>query len=390
MTRRIIAFEVNGKFMISQELNGDKSEQVHFGLQQACELDWSDVVKIFDGSKTTYDFVAAVHSVENAYHYQQIPLAIVDELPVVEELWFLKDGSLQLAYEYGKPVFFYEAYFGNDENEEEFVVVIKTHKEINPEDVTTIRPHLLETSGCEKCTKLVKVSYKFVEDFPDDAIVDCIDGSEEPIKFVPVTRITREDLELTWIVAYDIVGDTVEEKVKNLSEMSSDALADQIYDGSLQSDMENFYSEDFLNEVAKIRDLEAEPRNPDTHITVEQYLDVVKDKNVSEKEDDDNLSFGTVLGKYQDMETKLLALFTKSDYVEEFGWASNDNLYVWVYYIFLKDFVDELTEIVGNGLFDDGGINAIMQDNYLCIDVDELLGSYIDVEELFPKDKYQH
>lgn len=173
MTRRIIAFEVNGKFMISQEFNGDKYEQQMFSLSQACELSWRDVIAIFEGCKTTYNFVATVHSVENAYHYQQIPLAIVDVLPEVEQLWFLKDGSLQLAYEYGKPVFFYEAYFGNDENEEEFVVVIKTHKEINPEDVTTIRPHLLEASGCEKCTKLVKVSYKYVEDFPDDAIVDC-------------------------------------------------------------------------------------------------------------------------------------------------------------------------------------------------------------------------
>lgn len=286
MTRRIIAFEVNGKFMISQELNGDKSEQQMFGLPQG-NLNWSDVIKTFDGSKTTDDFVAAVHSVENAYHYQQIPLAVVDELPIVEQLWLLKDGSLQLAYEYGKPVFFYEAYFGNDKNEEDFVVVIKTHKELAPEDVTTIRPDLLETSGCEKCTKLVQVSYKFVEDFPDDAIVDCTEESS----------------------------------------------------------------------------------------------------NVTEKAED---NLGTLLGKYQEWETKLSAFLTKSDYVEEFGWASDYNLYVWVYYIYLDDFVKELTEIVGNGLFDDGGIKAVMQDNCLCIDVDELLGSYINVEEIFPKDKFQH
>lgn len=389
MTRRIIAFEVNGKFMISQELNGDKSEQHMFGLPQG-NLNWSDVIKTFDGSKTTDDFVAAVHSVENAYNYQQIPLAVVDELPTVEQLWLLKDGSLQLAYEYGKPVFFYEAYFGNDENEEEFVVVIKTHKEINTDSFFTIYPHLRVSSGCEKCTKLVKVSCEYVKDFPDDAIVDCTNESVDAIAIVPVSKITRVCLELTWLVAYDCVGDTVEEKVKNLSEMSSDALADQIYDDSLQTDMEDSYDEDFLNEVAKIRDLEAIPKDPNTHITVEQYQDIVNDKNVNEKGDNEKVGLGTMLGKYQEMETKLLALFTKSDYVEEFGWASNDTLYVWVYYIFLKDFVDELTEIVGNGLFDDGGINANMQDNCLCIDVDELLGSYIDVEELFPKDKYQH
>lgn len=389
MTRRIIAFEVNGKFMISQELNGDKSEQQMFGLPQG-NLNWSDVIKTFDGSKTTDDFVAAVHSVENAYHYQQIPLAVVDELPIVEQLWLLKDGSLQLAYEYGKPVFFYEAYFGNDEDEENFVVVIKTHKELAPEDVTTIRPHLLETSGCEKCTKLVQVSYKFVEDFPEDAIVDCIEESVKPVATVPVSKITRVCLELTWLVAYDCVGDTAEEKVKNLSEMSSDALADQIYDDSLQTDMEDSYDEDFLNEVAKIRDLEADPKDPDIHITIEQYLDIVNDKNVNEKGDNEKVGLGTTYGKHQDMETKLLALFTESDYVDEFGWASNDTLYVWVFYIFLKDFVDELTEILGNGVFDEGGINANMQNDCLCIDVDELLGSYINVEEIFPKDKFQH
>lgn len=182
MTRRIIAFEVNGKFMISQEINGDKHEQIQFGLMQACDLDWSDVIKIFDGSKTTDDFVAATHSVENAYHYQQIPLAIVDELPVVEELWLLKDGSLELAYEYGKPVLFYSAYFGNDEDDEEFVVAVKTHKEITPEDVTAIRPDLLVSSCCEKCTKLVKRSYKYVKDFPYDAIIDCTADCAEPVK----------------------------------------------------------------------------------------------------------------------------------------------------------------------------------------------------------------
>lgn len=382
MTRRIIAFEVNGKFMISQELNGDKSEQRMFGLPQG-NINWSDVIKTFDGSKTTDDFVAAVHSVENAYHYQQIPLAVVDELPIVEQLWLLKDGSLQLAYEYGKPVFFYEAYFGNDKNEEDFVVVIKTHKELTPDSFFTIHPHLAVSSGCEKCTKLVKVSYEYVKDFPDDAIVDCTDESVDAIAIVPVSKITRVCLELTWLVAYDIVGDTVEEKVKNLSEMSSDALADQIYDESEDD-------EDFLNEVAKIRDLEAIPKDPNTHITVEQYLDIVNDKNVNEIGDNEKVGLGTAYGKYQDMETKLLALFTESDYVDEFGWASNDTLYVWVFYIFLKDFVDELTEILGNGVFDEGGINANMQNDCLCIDVDELLGSYIDVEELFPKDKYQH
>lgn len=388
MTRRIIAFEVNGKFMISQELNGDKSEQQMFGLPQG-NLNWSDVIKTFDGSKTTDDFVAAVHSVENAYHYQQIPLAVVDKLPIVEQLWLLKDGSLQLAYEYGKPVFFYEAYFGNDEDEENFVVVIKTHKELAPEDVTTIRPHLLETSGCEKCTKLVQVSYKFVEDFPEDAIVDCIEESVEPVKTVPVSKITRVCLELAWLVAYDCVGDTAEEKVKNLSEMSSNALADQIYDDALQTDMEDSYDEDFLNEVAKIRDLEAIPKDPDIHITVKQYFNVVKDKDVSEKQDD-NLNLGTLLGKYQEMETKLRALFSNRDIINDFGWVDNEHLYVWINYVFVDDFTNELIAIIDESIFDDGGIEAVMQTFCLCIDVEKLIGSHIDVEELFPKDKYKH
>ena len=44
----------------------------------------------------------------------------------------------------------------------------------------------------------------------------------------------------------------------------------------------------------------------------------------------------------------------------------------------------------GLGLFDDGGIEANMQTDCICIDLCILLGNYLDIETVFPKDQYQH
>lgn len=77
-------------------------------------------------------------------------------------------------------------------------------------------------------------------------------------------------------------------------------------------------------------------------------------------------------------------------FVDELGWISDMEFCVWVSYLYLKEFMEHLTEIFGNGIFDDGGFNANMQEGCVCIDLCEAIGGCIDVETVFPKDKYQH
>lgn len=80
-------------------------------------------------------------------------------------------------------------------------------------------------------------------------------------------------------------------------------------------------------------------------------------------------------------------------YVEEFGWISTGEFCVWVSYLWLNDFMTDLKRIFGNYIFDDGGFDANMQQDGVCINLCEALGNYLgidDIEEVFPKEKYQH
>lgn len=77
-------------------------------------------------------------------------------------------------------------------------------------------------------------------------------------------------------------------------------------------------------------------------------------------------------------------------YVDDFGWISTGEFCVWVSYFMLNDFMNDLKYIFGNGMFDDGGFDANMQEDGVCIDLREALGNYLDIEEVFPKEKYQH
>lgn len=77
-------------------------------------------------------------------------------------------------------------------------------------------------------------------------------------------------------------------------------------------------------------------------------------------------------------------------YVDEFGWINTGEFCVWVNYLWLNDFMSDLKKIFGNGIFDDGGFDANMQEDGICIDLCEALGGYLDIEEVFPKEKYQH
>ena len=76
--------------------------------------------------------------------------------------------------------------------------------------------------------------------------------------------------------------------------------------------------------------------------------------------------------------------------VSEYGWVNNDDFIVWIYHFNVENFIDELYKIFGYGLFDDGGFKANVQRDYMCFDLCEILDGYIDLEDVFPKDKYRH
>jgi len=76
--------------------------------------------------------------------------------------------------------------------------------------------------------------------------------------------------------------------------------------------------------------------------------------------------------------------------VSEYGWVNDDEFIVWVYHFSVEHFIEELNNIFGYGLFEDGGFRVNVQRDYMCFDLCEILESYIDLEKLFPKEKFRH
>jgi len=76
--------------------------------------------------------------------------------------------------------------------------------------------------------------------------------------------------------------------------------------------------------------------------------------------------------------------------VDELGWINDKEFYVWVSYLYLKEFMDTLTKIFGYGLFDDYGFEGNMRADCVCIDLCKALDGCVDLEAVFPKDEYKH
>lgn len=78
-------------------------------------------------------------------------------------------------------------------------------------------------------------------------------------------------------------------------------------------------------------------------------------------------------------------------YVDEFGWVSDTEFFVWINLIWFGEFVKRLSDIFGYSLFDEGGIKAIIGSDYVCIDLENFVGMYgVNLEKVFPKSKYRH
>ena len=75
---------------------------------------------------------------------------------------------------------------------------------------------------------------------------------------------------------------------------------------------------------------------------------------------------------------------------DEFGWINDEQFCVWIPYGYLQYFIENLCKIFGNCIFDDGGFDANIQEEQVCIDLCEAIGHCIDIESIFPRDEFKH
>lgn len=52
--------------------------------------------------------------------------------------------------------------------------------------------------------------------------------------------------------------------------------------------------------------------------------------------------------------------------------------------------MEKLYKIFGYGIFDEGNFNVNVKSDSVCIDLNDVLDGYVDIEEVFPKNKYCH
>lgn len=89
---------------------------------------------------------------------------------------------------------------------------------------------------------------------------------------------------------------------------------------------------------------------------------------------------------------KLKKLILNSNLVSEYGWVNNDEFLIWVNYYNIEYFLTEIADIFGFGLFDDESFKGTFAYDSICINLEEMLGGYLDceLEEIFSKEEYKH
>lgn len=89
------------------------------------------------------------------------------------------------------------------------------------------------------------------------------------------------------------------------------------------------------------------------------------------------------------IELELFKLITSE--ISEYGWDQNGEFLVFPYWFQLDDFFKQLKSIFGNSIFDDGGFQINIEDGYAGFNLVDIVGNYgIDLESIFPIDKYKH
>lgn len=81
----------------------------------------------------------------------------------------------------------------------------------------------------------------------------------------------------------------------------------------------------------------------------------------------------------------------KTALADELGWVSDNEFFVWVSYLWINELIESLRKMFGESLFDDGGFEGRFLNDCVCLDLKEILDGYdIELEDIFPPDKYKH
>ncbi len=88
-------------------------------------------------------------------------------------------------------------------------------------------------------------------------------------------------------------------------------------------------------------------------------------------------------------ELELYKLVTNQQ--SECGWINDTEFYIWLSYYEMADFMEKFSKIFGKCIFDDGGIEAHLMSDYICLDLTNALsGTDIDFEIVFPREEFKH
>lgn len=90
---------------------------------------------------------------------------------------------------------------------------------------------------------------------------------------------------------------------------------------------------------------------------------------------------------------KMLMLPNENDFddiiIDKFGWVK-DEFCVWIRHSMLDEFIQYLIHEFGYCGLDAGGMDVKLQDTYIVINLCELFGDTVNIESVFPKEKYTH
>ncbi len=75
----------------------------------------------------------------------------------------------------------------------------------------------------------------------------------------------------------------------------------------------------------------------------------------------------------------------------ECRWISDTEFVIWLSYYEMADFMEKFSKIFGCCVFDDGGIEAHLMGDYMCLDLASALSGWdIDFEAVFPREEFKH